>query len=769
MGTLDSIGLGRKMRGAGYLGDKRKDDPFVASRNGYVKAGILSVFFLGLIVFYPGGFFQDVVYKVGEPWRDDDLIAPFTFAILKSDAESEAETAEIAANTSPIFTLKAGVNDAVQQRLDSLFLQTERVLDLYVAYRMSALAGSASMAHSDSLRYMQERAAVPAVFDERAWTILTQHYAALRLAEAGRGRASADRFIGIDVRIRTEFLISELHAEGVIDTPKSSIITPEIVVRNPVDRTQKSIPIRQLRDLPEVRDYAQFRFSRTLGEDAAHVAQLVLQAAIEPNLVYNENETRAKIDEELAAISPTKGAIPVGELIIRKGDIITTSTLNVLESLSAARQESRSAVDQWQRVTGNLLVILAIFSTYLLYLYLYRNPIFDHNLMLTLVLLAVSMIVAVAFFIARTESLSLYLVPIAIAPIILTIIFDSRVGLMTTTTLALMVGFINGNDFEYVVASITAGSMAVFSVRDVKNRSQFFLTTPGLVFASYLFITLGFTLLTADGWDGWLTDMSFVAGSVVLIWLTYPLILLFEKLFKVTTDVSLLELNDNNHPLLKLLMTQAPGTFQHSLQVANLAEAAASAIGANSLLCRVGALYHDVGKTDRPEYFVENQMGGPNEHDKLKPRMSVLVIKNHVAQGVKLAEENTLPEIVIDFIKTHHGTSVIRFFYEKARDQAESDTEVREEDFRYEGPLPHTKETGILLLADGVEASAKAMSDPTYTKLENLVNRIVDERLAEGQLNNCPLTFQDLRIIKETFRTILVGVYHQRIKYPGNA
>jgi putative nucleotidyltransferase with HDIG domain len=306
-------------------------------------------------------------------------------------------------------------------------------------------------------------------------------------------------------------------------------------------------------------------------------------------------------------------------------------------------------------------------------------------------------------------------------------------------------------------------------VRDVKNRSQFFLTTPGLVFASYLFITLGFTLLKSDGWDAWLTDMYFVAGSVVLIWLTYPLILLFEKLFKVTTDVSLLELNDNNHPLLKLLMTQAPGTFQHSLQVANLAEAAASAIGANSLLCRVGALYHDVGKTDRPEYFVENQMGGPNEHDKLKPRMSVLVIKNHVAQGVKLGEEHTLPDIVIDFIKTHHGTSVIRFFYEKAREQAESDTEVREEDFRYEGPLPHTKETGILLLADGVEASAKAMSDPTYTKLENLVNRIVDERLAEGQLNNCPLTFQDLRIIKETFRTILVGVYHQRIKYPGNA
>lgn len=769
MGTLNNFGLGRKMRGSGYLGDQRKEVPFVPSRSRYVKTAILAVFFVGLIAFYPGGLFQDVVYKVGEPWREDDLLAPFTFALLKSSAETNAEIAEIASSTAPIFTRKPGVNDTVQQRLDTLFTQTERVLDLYVAYRMSKLAGNTSIALSDSLRFMQERAALPPVFDERSWSILTTQYSVYRINEVVRSRASPERFIGVDVRIRTEFLIAELYSDGVIDTPKSSLRTKDVLVRNPVDRTQKTHPVSQVRDLPEVRDYAQYRFSRTLNDDAAHVAQQVLQAVIEPNLVYDEQETRAKIDEAVAGISPTKGAVPVGELIIRKGDVISASTLNMLESLAAARMESHSSVDQWKRISGNLFVILAIFSTFLLYLYLYRNPIFDHNLMLALVLLAVSLIVGVAFFIARAESLSLYLVPIAIAPIILTIIFDSRVGLMTTTTLALMVGFINGNDFEFVVAAITSGSMAVFSVRDVKNRSQFFLTTPGLVFGSYLFVTLGFTLLKTNAWEVWLSNMSFVAGSVVLIWLTYPLILLFEKLFKVTTDVSLLELNDNNHPLLKLLMTQAPGTFQHSLQVANLAEAAASAIGANSLLCRVGALYHDVGKTDRPEYYVENQMGGPNEHDKLKPRMSVLVIKNHVAQGVKLAEEHELPDIVIDFIRTHHGTSVIRYFYEKARDQAETEAEVREEDFRYEGPLPRTKETGILLLADGVEASARALSDPSYIKLENLVNRMVDERMAEGQLNNCPLTFQDLRLIKETFRTILVGVYHQRIKYPGNA
>ena len=206
------------------------------------------------------------------------------------------------------------------------------------------------------------------------------------------------------------------------------------------------------------------------------------------------------------------------------------------------------------------------------------------------------------------------------------------------------------------MAAITAGSIAVYSVRDVKNRNQFFFTTPALVLGSLALVTLGFTLLKTDAWRLWADTLLHAAGGSVLIWLTYPLILLFEKLFKVTTDVTLLELNDHNHPLLRDLMNLAPGTFQHSLQVAGLSEAAASAIGANSLLCRVGALYHDVGKTDRPEYFVENQMGGSNEHDKLKPRMSVLVIKNHVSQGVKLAEAHKLPEIVIDFIRTHHGT-----------------------------------------------------------------------------------------------------------------
>jgi putative nucleotidyltransferase with HDIG domain len=213
-------------------------------------------------------------------------------------------------------------------------------------------------------------------------------------------------------------------------------------------------------------------------------------------------------------------------------------------------------------------------------------------------------------------------------------------------------------------------------------------------------------------------------------------------------------------------MMRAPGTFHHSLQVANLSEAAAQAIGANPLLCRVGALYHDIGKMERPEYFVENQ-SGENAHDTISPSMSAIVIKSHVSSGVNIAEESKLPEVVIHFIRTHHGNSLIRYFFEKARDAAPKPDELLESDYRYDGPLPNTRESGILLLADSVEASARTLQDPNYSSLEHHIDRIVDERLQEGQLNDCPITFQDLKKIKKAFLTILVGVYHSRIKYPG--
>ncbi len=337
---------------------------------------------------------------------------------------------------------------------------------------------------------------------------------------------------------------------------------------------------------------------------------------------------------------------------------------------------------------------------------------------------------------------------------------------MATITLALLTGLIDGNNFEHVAATTVACSLGLFSVRDIKKRSQFFFTTPGIVFLSYTIVVIAFSMTAFQGWTALANELFFIAINAIFILFTYPLILLFEKTFNVTTDFTLLELSDTNLPLLKELMTKAPGSFHHSLQVSNLAEAAAGAIGANSLLCRVGGLYHDIGKMENPGYFTENQTEN-NEHNKLKPRMSALVIKAHVSNGVKIAEEHKLPEIIIDFIKTHHGTSLIKFFWDKAQENADEDKkEIREEDFRYDGPLPQTKETGILLLADCIEASSRAMKDPNYQKLENLVDKMIETRVSEGQLSKTPLTFKDLTTIKETFLNILVGIYHSRVEYP---
>lgn len=273
-----------------------------------------------------------------------------------------------------------------------------------------------------------------------------------------------------------------------------------------------------------------------------------------------------------------------------------------------------------------------------------------------------------------------------------------------------------------------------------------------------------------DAWDAYLQNLKFLGINVAFMLLTYPFILIFEKTFKVTTDFTLLELSDTNLPLLKQLMSRAPGTFHHSLQVANLAESAASEIGANALLCRVSALYHDIGKMHKPEYFTENQ-SDYNAHDKLKPQMSAKVIKDHVSRGEDMAREHNLPEVVIDFIRTHHGTTLISFFYSNAKKESDAtnrEHEIQEEDFRYDGPKPHTRETGIMLLADCIEAASRAMEKPNYNKLKTLIDKMVDGRMREGQLNNTPLTFRDIDIIKDAFLKNLTAIHHGRVDYPDD-
>lgn len=771
MGILEKLGLAPKKRhGAPVIGEKKKEQEKASSLkyNRYIQVFILLGFLGVLVLSVPQTSFKEPVnYNIGEPWRADDLTAPFTFPIKKSPEELNKERQAIEESTPPIFHIDYNAEVEIQAKLDSLFQHLKPMAKNYKEWQ-SSKENEEENATRDSIRVAELKQEAPVKLSDKTWQTLLENYQALRGQDGTPSSGSSEQFSQLNLQNQLETLIDDLLDQGIISIEKSNISNDEITVRDLQKRTEQTLNLVNVRDLPEAREYARYRISRNYYEEMADAATNIFNNIIQPNFIFDQQDTQSRINEALADISESKGAVAQGQVIIRRGDIVTKEKYNMLRSLAEARAQHASTLELWSQYGGDVLAIISILTIFFFYLYLYRRYIFDNNAMLLLVLIAMSIICISSSIVYEFDNISAYIVPVAIAPIILTIIFDSRVGLLATITLALLTGLINGNNFEYVTATTVACSLGLFSVRDIKKRSQFFFTTPGIVFISYLVVILGFSMASFNGWSKLGDDLFYIAINAIFILFTYPLILLFEKTFNVTTDFTLIELSDTNLPLLKQLMTKAPGTFHHSLQVSNLAEAAAGAIHANGLLCRVGGLYHDIGKMENPGYFTENQTT-TNEHDKLKPRMSALVIKAHVSNGVKLAEEHGIPDVIVDFIKTHHGTTLIKFFWDKAKKEADADKkEIREEEFRYDGPLPQTKETGILLLADCIEASSRAMKDPNYQKLENLIDKMIDDRVNEGQLSKTPLTFQDLRIIKETFLNILVGIYHSRVEYPDD-
>lgn len=764
MSFLEKIGLGQKKKEiTPLIGEKKKkeQEKYSLKRNPYIRVAILLLFIAISAFSLPRNPVNSGLnYTTGQPWRNPDLTAPFDFAINKTEDELVKEREEIREETPPIFRVDTNVPITIQTRLDSIYRDMHTVLESYSDWQASK-EEEASSTYSDSLRFTRELNLTKVELTDASWQVLLESYSRVQRLDLPPGE-----FVGVNIKQQLESLIDQLMNQGVINRSKGNLNTDKITIRNTIESTEQSVDLARVRDLREANEFMQFQLNRIFDEQRVRLAMELYNKVIIPNYKYSEEDTQARLQEALNTVSETKGAIAQGQVIIRRGDLVNSERANILESLAEARSQNASEIEQWVRFAGQIIIIIAVTFVFFMYIYLYRRNItFDNGLFL-LVFLTMGLVSFAAGLINYLDIADPYIIPVAIAPIVLTIIFDSRVGLVASITLASLLGLVNGNSFEFVVATFAACSLGVFSVRDIKDRSQFFFTTPGIVLVTYVLVLGSFNIATLSGWEMFASDLMYIAISSVFILFTYPIILLFEKMFGVTTDFTLIELGDTNQPILKELMNKAPGTFHHSLQVANLSEAAASAIGANSLLCRVGALYHDIGKMVKPEYFVENQSKGINEHDKLKPQMSAMVIKAHVSEGVKMAEEEDLPEIIIDFIKTHHGTSVIRYFYEKAKEDEELKNMLQEDQFRYEGPLPAKKETGILLLADGIEAASRAMKNPTYSKLENLVNRMVDDRVAEGQLSHCPLTFRHLQVIKETFLNILVGVYHSRVEYP---
>ena len=677
-------------------------------KDNIVKASIGLAMILLVAFLFPRGEAIEYEYTVGGIWVNNDLIAPFSFPIYKDEEQYEEETRAAAANVAPVF-----------QRNDL-----------------------ATAAQKESLAVMIDRA---------------------RLSPPLRHLWSK--------RVSLLEMVDDVLNTGVVDQPVMRREHKQVAVRHGVE--ESLVGSEEVYDLERALAILETRLFSLFAEPSVAANGLeMFRTILRPNLMYSRSETEKLIQVAIESVPRTTGFVQANERIIGKHELITKEIKLKLDSLRKIRAErgtEHSHIWQYLGVSAHVGVVSMLYGVYL---FLFRKRIFHDNRMLALVSLLIIMPCLLTYLSLQlaVETPIQYLILVPTFSMLLAIIFDSRVAFYGTVIIAFLIAGIRGNDYSIALASMVAGALSVYTVRDIRHRTQ--------IFRSLVFILLGYALvIIALGLERFAslatiaTELSFAfVNAVVSPVFAYGMLIFFERVFKVTTDLTLLELSDFNHPLLRQLSEKAPGTFHHSVTLGNLAEAAADAIGANAILARVGAYYHDIGKVVKPEYFVENQSQGKSRHGRLRPRMSALIIASHVKEGVEMGRQSSLPDVVLDFIPQHHGTTLMSFFYDKALKLAEVKHdpryEVNESDYRYPGPKPQSKETGIVMLADAAEATARSMDDPTPHKLEAMIDSTIRNRFAEGQLDECELTLRDLTKIKEAFLKILIGIHHTRVKYP---
>lgn len=710
-----------------------------------VRVGLFVAFLVSVAALFPRSKISSLNYEVGAAWYHQDLVAPFAFAIQKNRSDYERERELARQSVLPVFR-KSGEG-----------FSAERYSAFYAALAES-LRAELSSRKDDSLSPPSLSALALTASETR--TLVQDFQARLK-----SGAIEKSLLLALPQSLKTT--IQAMLGDGIINVPKSAFRQTEFVIRSRNDREEKVLKFATVRDSLEamttLRDLLLSRF-QTPTSDTLWIALKLAQPFLRPNIFYDAAQTRA--DQERAAnqVPIGEGVVRQNEKIISRGEIITPEIKRKLDSFVQAKMEREMPYGALQLYIGKILVIFIVVGVFAAYLRIARPRIFNDNLML-LLLLGVALLELVAVWQSlQFENLSPYVVPIGLASILFTVIFDSRVGFFATVTVALLAGTIRGNDFPFALATIFAGSLGVFATRGIRKRSQVFVPIL-LVFVGYVVSIVAFNFSRLASWSEMFNDLFYAAISSLLCFLVYPILLVIEKVFGITTDMTLMELADVNHPLLREMAAKAPGTYAHTLQVSLLAEEAAAAIGANPLLCRVGAYFHDIGKIAQAEYFTENE-NGRSLHDDLQAVTSGRIIGEHVKRGLDIGRKHNLPEEVLDFIPEHHGTTVIHFFYDKALKTLPPD-KIDIADFRYPGPKPRRKETAIVMLADGVEASVRSLSNPTEETISQIVDVVIRKRLDENQFNESDLTFADLEKIKQSFIKTIVANKHRRVKYPG--
>ncbi|WP_273483072.1 HD family phosphohydrolase [Desulforamulus ruminis] len=509
--------------------------------------------------------------------------------------------------------------------------------------------------------------------------------------------------------------------------------------------------------------------ARQFQEPYKALGQALVKHSLRANAFFDEEKYHMLQQEAAESVPPVRVNIQFRERIITQGDVVTEEHIAKLQALGLSRPEHT-----FNTLFGTGLLVALLMAVTLLYTYIHQKSIYQNISYLNLI----GIIVVIVLFVSRSimainisqwpelGALLGYVAPLAAAGMLITILLESRLALLVVMNLALLLGVMSGNQFDFGLVAFVGGVSGVFSVSKLSQRGDLVRAGIYVGIANVVIIAIA-GLLSGLPWYLLITSALAlgIANGLLSSILTNGALPYLETSFGITSTVRLLELSNPNNPLLKQLMTDAPGSYHHSILVGNLAEAAAEVVGAEPLVVRVGAYYHDIGKIKRPFFFIENQLGGDNPHDKIAPSLSTLILTSHVKDGVELAREHKLPQPIIDIIEQHHGQSLVSYFYHKALEGDRNET-VNEEDFRYEGPKPRTKEAAIVMLADNIEAAVRSLQNPTAGRVEGLVRKIIKDRLMDGQLDECNLTFKDLDAIANSFVRVLSGIFHTRIEYP---
>ncbi len=666
----------------------------------FYKCGIFLAAVLIIVYFLPREGQFNYQFDINKPWKYGLLQASFDFPIYKGEDEVKREQDSIMASYHPYFQL-------------------------------SETAGKQAIAQFKEDYNKQLRQIIP--------DPTYPHYIEQKLEEI-----YAKGIVPIEQ-------LAQLH--------KDSILSIQIVYQN------TSI----LQSVSEIystkRAYETLVNADTLRYSKALLQRCNLNNYLTTNLIYDTNKSESAKKDLLSSISWAKGFVMNGQKIIDRGEIINQQTYNILKSLQR-EWDKRNETTTEKRLTllGQILFVSIIIGCFMGYLALFRRDYYDKKSSLSILFFLIIFFPVVTAVTVSHPFISVYIVPFTMLPMIVRIFLDSRTAFMAHTLSILLCSICLRTPHEFILLQTVAGMASIYSLRELSQRSQL-LRSALIVVAAYSLLYLALDLIHVNDVSQLSTSMyfNFVINGILLLF-TYPLLFILEKTFGFTSNVTLVELSNISNKLMREMSEVAPGTFNHSLQVANLCAAAANRIEAKSQLVRTGAMYHDIGKMLNPAFFTENQ-SGVNPHDQLSYKQSAQIVISHVTDGIKLADKNNLPEVIKDFIRTHHGEGLTKYFYISYQNE-HPDEEVDKEVFRYPGPNPFTKEQAILMMADSVEAASRSLKEYTEESISNLVDKIIDNQVQEGYFKECPITFKDIASVKSVFKEKLKTMYHTRISYP---